>query len=180
MKKLHLVTSKDSLRPQLQHIQVKDGFVYASDCHVLVKIPVNEVFADTIAENEELYFLGEQWKSQNISKAVYLKREGLIFKAFDKKMNLIGMIEAIEANVFTKNVGQFPECNRVIPQGELEQINMLAINYKLYSNLVECFNDEATYRMEFRGNGRGVIIRNYNTKSEAIGLIMPIFLSEWR
>ena len=55
MKKLHLATGNDSLRPAMQHIQVKAGFCYATDAHILVKVPINEVFGGIVTDQDEIY-----------------------------------------------------------------------------------------------------------------------------
>jgi hypothetical protein len=177
MKKLHLVTSTDSLRPALQHIQVINGHVFATNCHILVKIPVNEVFGpDLIQPNEELYFLGEQWKKQNFSKAVRITRENNLFRALDKKGNLIGIIEAITP--FNQNL-RFPDCESVIPTGELDNISKISFNHNLYHDIVECFNLEVPlFHMEFRGQRKGIIIKSNNQQTEGFGLLMPMALDK--
>lgn len=180
MKKLHLVTSTDSLRPALQHIQVINGHVFATNCHILVKIPVHEVFGpDLIQPNEELYFLGEQWKRQNIAKAIRIVRENNTFRAFDKKGVLIGIIEAIEKEKFSSSVGRFPDCEIVIPTHEIDNINKIAFNHKLYNDLIECFNLETPiFYMEFRGERKAIIVKNGPGHTEGIGLIMPIAIDK--
>jgi hypothetical protein len=177
MKKLHLITSTDSLRPALQNIQVKNGFCYATNCHVLAKIAKIDVFGpDVISNDEEIYFPADQWKKQNFAKAVTITREGLLFKAFDKKHALLGMIQAKTAGEIE---GKFPDCETVIPTSELSSVDKISFDHSLYFNLVECFNDEGQYRMEFRGQNKGIIIRNLIDKNENIGLIMPKYLSKW-
>jgi hypothetical protein len=176
MKKLNLVTSTDSLRPALQYIQVINGHVFATNCHILVKIPVNEVFgSDVILPNEELYFSGEQLKRQNIAKAIRIVRENNTFRAFDKKGVLIGIIEAIDAEKFRSSVGRFPDCEVVIPTNELDNINRISFNHKLYNDIVECFNLESPiFHMEFRGERKAIIVKNSPGHTEGFGLLMPL------
>ena len=176
MKKLNLVTSTDSLRPALQYIQVINGHVFATNCHILVKIPVHEVFgSDIILPNEELYFSGEQWKRQNIAKAIRIVRENNTFRAFDKKGVLIGIIESIDAENFRSSVGRFPDCEIVIPTSELDNINRISFNHKLYNDIVECFNLETPiFHMEFRGERKAIIVRNSPKHTEGFGLLMPL------
>ena len=53
--KLHLATSKDkNFRKHLQYIQIKGGNAYATNCHILAKIPVNEIFKDEFNNEDEL------------------------------------------------------------------------------------------------------------------------------
>ena len=65
--KLHLSVSKDNLRPALKHIQIKGGFIYATNCHILTRIPVNEVFTDLFNNEDEL----KQFISNNNLPLVY-------------------------------------------------------------------------------------------------------------
>lgn len=182
MKKLHLLTSKDSLRPHLQYIQLKNGFCYATNCHILAKIDAEEVFLNIgIDMNEELYFSAEQWKKQGFFKASYFKREANIFKAYNLKHELIGMIEAIDADKFSQTIGKFPECDQVIPEGSLCPIDRLAFSHEFYANLIECLTDGSEqYRMEFRGETKPILLRNTTNKdSKNIGIIMPIYVKQW-
>lgn len=181
MKKLHLVTSTDSLRPALQYIQVINKNVYATNCHVLVKIPVHEVFGSGLIEpDEELYFSAEQWKRQNFSKAVTIIRDNYTFKAFDKKGVLIGIIECMNNIKFTQEVGRFPDCENVIPTGELDNINKISFNHRLYYDLIDCFNLETSiFYMEFRGERKAIIVKNGPGHTEGIGLIMPIAIDKF-
>jgi hypothetical protein len=176
MKKLHLAASTDNLRPQLQHIQVKNNFVYSTNCHILVKIPVNEVFGeDIIQNNEELYFPALQWKKQNFYKALTIIRTENIFKAYDHKMNLLGIIEAVTLTDFIEKIGRFPDCENVIPTGEIQQIDQLSINPDLYKNLIDVFNlDVPLFKMKFYGTTKPVVIENFKDQTAGIGIIMPI------
>lgn len=64
MKPIHLVTAqgKNKEKPERNYIQVKAGYVYATNGYIAIKAPVNEVFGTIdkdplIKESEELYFL---------------------------------------------------------------------------------------------------------------------------
>lgn len=177
MKKLNLIVSSDALRPALNYIQVINGHCYATNCHALVKIPNSEVFGpDIILPNEEMYFSGDQWKKQNFGKAIRIIRETNIFKAYDRKGVLIGMIESIDGIKFKNEVGRFPDCEQVVPTNELDNINKISFSHKYYFDIIECFNLETPlFHMEFRGETRCIIIKtNIHEESEGFGLLMPI------
>jgi hypothetical protein len=179
MKKLNLIVSNDDLRPALKYIQVINGHCYATNCHALVKIPNNEVFgSDIILPNEEIYFSGEQWKKQNFFKAVRIIRDNNIFKAYDRKGLLIGMLECINGVEFRDKVGRFPDCEQVIPTSELDNINKISFSHKYYFDIIDCFNLETPlFHMEFRGQTKCIIIKpNVQEHTEGFGLLMPLFL----
>lgn len=182
MKKFSKVSSNDSLRPVLAYVQVKNGFFYATNCHVLVKIPVSEVLGNSelISNDEELYFNAKQWDAQKFFKAMYITRDGMIFKAIDKKGNLIGMIEAMSAEQFRDKVGNFYDCEAILPNNDkpIEAVKCFSICSELYFNLVECLEPEnnAGIYMQFYGTTKAAILKS--TTSGGIGLIMPRYNSQ--
>ena len=182
MKKFSKVSSNDSLRPVLAYVQVKNGFFYATNCHVLVKIPASEVFGNNelISNDEEIYFNAKQWDAQKFYKAVIITREGNIFKAYDKKVQLIGMIESINAEEFNNKVGKFYNCEDVLPidTKPIEAIKGFSMHPEYYFNVCECLEPEnnAGIYMQFYGTTKATILRS--TTSGGIGLIMPRFNSQ--
>lgn len=181
MKKLHLLVSKDALRDHLRYIQLKNGFCYATNCHILAKIESKDVFGDIVSNEEEMYFSADQWKKQNFHKAAHIERENLVFKAYNHKREFLGMIEAIDADKFRQNIGNFPQCDQVIPDGPLCAVEHLAFSHEFYSNLIECLSDGSEqYRMEFRGENKAILLRNATNKDcKNIGIIMPIYVRSW-
>lgn len=179
MKKLHLITEKsDSLRPYLQYIQIRNSFAYVTNCHTLAKFPVNEIFGndELIQQDEEIYFSGQQWKKQNFSKAYYFKREGLMFSAYDKKNNLLGMIKALIKDEFIE-IGRFPDCETVIPSEYTPtEINSISFSHDLYFDLIDSMNiQNACFYMEFLGKTKVIMVKpNDPELTNAILLIMPI------
>jgi hypothetical protein len=48
--RIHLACGDDSLRPRFQDIEFHNGFAYATDAHIAVKIPIAEIFDTDNAE----------------------------------------------------------------------------------------------------------------------------------
>ena len=182
MKKFSKVSSNDSLRPVLAYVQVKNGFFYATNCHVLVKIPVSEVLGNNelISNDEEIYFNAKQWDAQKFYKAMYITRDGMIFKAIDKKGNLIGMIEAMNIEQFNDKIGKFYDCEAILPNDSkpIESVKGFSMNPEYYFNVCECLELEnnAGIYMQFYGTTKAAILKS--TTSGGIGLIMPRFNSQ--
>lgn len=177
MKKLHLTAGNDELRPIISLIVVQNNFVYSTNAHVIVKFPVKEIFgnAELIAENETLAFRSKDWKKASIFKASYFTREGMIFKAFDHKSNLLGMIEAIDQYGIDK-LGRIPYYDSVFPDDSKPECqDKLCINPEYFYNVWEAFGiHETALCMTFTGINRGIVLRDKSGSSEGIGLIMPI------
>ena len=177
MKKLHLAVSKDNLRPALMHIQVKEGYVYATNCHILVKFPIDEVFGSTedITKDSHFYIDGKQWGKFKFYNAAFFTFKDGILSAWDNKGNDLGMIKTKNENELN---GRFPDCNQVIysKEQQLESIDSISFDHELYYNLVEVFNfSKSLFKMCFYGQTKQIQVRpNDETLSNAIALIMPI------
>lgn len=174
MKALNLIASKDSLRPQLNYIQLKDEFFNVTDCNVLLKIPHLEIMNSEILEElpKEAYFLANDWKNSKIEKALYFKLNGNLIECKDKKFNTIGFLPFLDGNEFHTKVGNFPDFNNVIPKDEYkEELGTLSINPELLYNLY-CANAKDILQFSFFGKNKAIKIKF--KESEAIGLIMPI------
>jgi hypothetical protein len=177
MKKLHLAVSKDNLRPQLQNIQVKDGHVFATNCHILVKFPINEVFGENspITKDDHFYINGKEWGKFKFYNAMYFTFENDILCAKDKKGNNLGMIKVIKENELSR---PFYDCNVVIPNETKETVQLcqISFNHELYYNLIEVFNfDTPLFNMNFYGQTSTILVKsNIETDTRGLGVIMPI------
>ena len=174
MKKLHLTTGKDQFRLAQQHIQVKDGFVLATNSFVLVKFPLVEVFGENsrITDTDEFYILGADWKKQGFDKGCSFSKIDNQLEAYDKKHNLIGIIKLISADELSdKGGGRYPNIDQVIPTSDLFEISNIGINPNLLKDLCDCLGCE-TYKFEFRGTNKIIMIKGNNT--EALAGIMPV------
>jgi len=180
MKKLHLAVSKDDLRPALMHIQVKEGYVYATNCHILVKFPINEVFGENspIKENDHFYINGKEWGKFKFHSANLFVYSNGILMGLDKKGNNLGMIKTIPENDLN---GKFPDCNAVLPSETKEgvELNQISFNHELYYNLIEVFNlDTPLFNMNFYGKTSIIMVKpNIEGITNAIAVIMPIAIS---
>ncbi|HEX5555320.1 MAG TPA: hypothetical protein VFX43_18925 [Chitinophagaceae bacterium] len=176
MKPLHLCCA-DGKYPNktLQYIQVKDGVVNATDGSMLIRMPVEEVIPDIIKDGEELYFLGSEWKTLKIFKAMFIEREGLTFTAKDKKKNIIGVIRALDAEAFEKlNIGRFPDVTTVIPDGDKAYpADAFSINANKLHLLGQAFGAPfETLTLKFNGRNRIISVTHINEPGN--GYIMPL------
>ena len=109
--RMDLICASDSLRPALQCLYFKDGFVYATDSHMLVKNSFDDVLIGNFSE-EELQILNSgvllsasSYKSLLKYKYINIKADGImaqslefeIFYEFKKDLTFPN-IEAVFAN----------------------------------------------------------------------------------
>jgi hypothetical protein len=176
--KLHLAVSKDNLRPALKHIQIKGGFIYATNCHILAKIPVNELFKDVFTDQDELYILGDDWKKQGFSKCSDFKRNGNLLEAYDNKWNLQGIIKMRDKTEIIC-LGRFPDCETVIPQETAlsQSLDKISFNPSLLSDLCKLFSQNTNnFIYTFFGQTKTIKVNHKNM--QGIGIIMPIAMHD--
>lgn len=179
MKKLHLTASTDDLRPAMNYIQVKNGYCYSTDAHVLVKVPVKEVFGDIFSNEDEAYILAKDWKTAKVYAGVHFRKENNLIKVLDKKYNQIGMLEYLTADQFNNSLrGRFPDCEAVLykPDAVPAAIDAIGLDpVKLDSACKAISNSGIAYKLEFYGQNRAVKITYHD--SEAVGIVMPCILN---
>lgn len=173
MKPLHLVTStKDSFKEKFEYIQFRDGNFIATDCHILIISPQNEVLPDSIYEKlpNECYFLNTDWKNSKIDKSSYFKIENNIIECLNNKCKTLGFLRFITKESFESKFGIYPNVNNVIPDCS-EAKNKISFNPILLNNLYLA-NNRTIMQLDFSSGNRGIRV-NFKD-SEAKGLIMPI------
>lgn len=185
MKKVHLATSKDNFRPALNYFQVKNGFIYASDCHILVKLPVDEVFKnfdmifDSFSYSDEFYILGEDWKKQKMYAAQNFCEYQNILTAYGKKGETLGMLKILTASEFKEKVGVFPDCEAIIPTEDkpTESIVSISFNPTLLDKLTEAMQDNCRlFNFTFFGQRKAIVVKHNKPEeyTNGLGLIMPV------
>lgn len=173
MKPLHLVTStKDSLKEKFEYIQFKDGNFIATDCHILIISPQNEVLPDSIYNDlpKECYFLNTEWQSSKIHKACHFKIENNIIECLDRNLTTLGFLRIITKESFESKYGIYPDVNNIIPECS-EAKNQISINPTLLNNLYLANNKNAL-QLDFSSGNRGIRVKFKDSESK--GLIMPI------
>lgn len=173
--KLHLATSKDKqFRQHLQYIQIKGGFVYATNCHILARIPVNDIFGEQFNKDDEFYILGDDWKKQGFYKLTDFKKNGNLLEGYNNKWQLQGIIKMLNKDEFD-NIGRFPDCENVIYSTEkpLEAVSQISFNPSLFMDLSEALGEPLDkLQLNFYGKLKTIQIKPKN--SQKLGILTPI------
>jgi hypothetical protein len=164
------------MRPAMQHIRVKAGFVNSTNGFAVIKMPAKEVFGeDVILDSDELYFNATEWEKSKIFKAVQIVRDGLIFTGKDKKGLTISMIKAKTADIGFR----YPEVDAVLPSTEssLVAIDQIGLNPFVLLDACKVFGevDKQKFVLSFRGADKGIMISHI--ESEAICMVMPCLIT---
>lgn len=185
--KLNYLTSTDDLRPSLQHIQFNEnGYIYASDGHVLIKSTMEDVFGDnTFPELQELW---NKHSEMHIHSSEWKKIAGkellwcTVLMESDNKAIVQFKDRKSEYTVtfITKNYETFPDCEKVIPTQSLEPIDKIGIDGALFNQLTMCVKSNfntTQFKLEFRGDTRGIILTNKELEQTTF-LLMSFKVSE--
>lgn len=129
---IHLAISKDELRPAMQHVFFKDGFLYATDAHVLIK------------QYMKLHdFTDEEIKILNLK---MIHRESLIqikkydlFEVQEEGILCVGNYNqrALFQYADNESVGQYPDCDAVI-KDEHGQVSEVGIKPEFLTKISKC------------------------------------------
>lgn len=170
MKPIHKAVGKDYLRPGMLYFMVKDGFVWATNAHIAIKLSVSEVFEETIGKDEELYFEGKAWAKEHFDKTKSIYREGLVFRTDSDKE-----ITALTRSQMKNN---FPDVNRFlsdIPYKELIPMTSISFQPQHMADLCAAFGDvnQKGFDFYFYGYCNDAIVVK-NIESEGWGVIMPV------
>ncbi len=171
MKPIHKAVGKDDLRPGMLNFMVKGGFVWATNAHIAIKLPVSEVFGEEIADNEELYFSGKEWAKGKFEKADHFYRTGNTFKC-NKNLN--------EITALTKDQTEhrFPDVEHFlsgIPYKELIPMTSISFQPQHMADVCAAFGDVNQKGFDFYFYGYcddAIVVKNI--ESEGWGVIMPV------
>ena len=177
MKALNLIIDPKHYRDAYKYIQLRDGYFYATDGHILLKSPASEVFhKELLAElDSEVYFEGTNWKDAKVSSMAFHKKVGDTFELLDNKMKFLGYLKPITKDEIAKKGIRFPDCDQVlyrddVPKTELKEISL---NPDLLDRLYKA-NGKLTLKLGFYGQNKGMKVTFQD--SEAVGLLMPMNL----
>lgn len=178
MKKIHLATSKDKIRPHLEYIQIKGGFAYATNCHILVKMPLCELFgkeSELNCESYHFYIEAKEWqKNKFYNGSTFTLDGGNYLEALDSKGNRLGTIKIVTQPQF-EHIGRYPDCDSVIYSSEkpTEAVDIISFNPSLLSTLCEALGgSENKFIYTFFGRLKTIQVRNKENLS--FGILMPI------
>lgn len=177
MKALNLITDPKSYREHFKYIQLREGYFYATNGHILLKLPDSEVFpANLLAElDSEMYFEGSNWKDAKVASMATYRKVGDSFELLDNKMKFLGYLKPIKKEDFENKLSKYPDCNNVLYKSVIqnEDTKEVALNPELLDTLYKA-NGKKHLKLGFYGQNKGIKVSFQ--ESEAEGLLMPMLL----
>lgn len=170
---MHLACGADDLRPVMTNVRFKDGYMIATDAHILIKAKL-EHFTDFASD--EIALLEDKFINRHVFKRILSCREVRVTPEGIEDCNLKTLYR------FNPTKDKYPNIDAVIPKDEDQtQVNEIGMNPVLFSkvcNIISCSN-VIHCKVKFFGKDRAIIINSINHKDdELIGLIMPVKLNK--
>lgn len=171
MRPLHKIAKPHKVYETFKYVMVHNGFIYACDGIIAVKIPTSEIFcAACIPDNEKLFFLGTEWRAAKMDKAVTYQREGMYFTALDKNNNRLGIVEAHRPDgspegLWKQLEGFFNDPLPTVPTAEI------FVDAEALSTLSEVLGSPLI-KIDYRGDKKSMLVTCKANNS--VGLICPL------
>lgn len=170
--------ANDSVRPVMEYILFKDGFAYASDAHVLVRVPLEEC---TTFEEEQRALLDDCLIHKSILKYIV----GFDIVLVEKNDDGTVCLKVREGeNTITVELGKngddlkYPNAEEIL-KGSKDRtpIQKIGFNPKFIASLTAALGTDRL-KFEFASERSAVLVRPISEKSNAVGVIMPIMTTE--
>lgn len=167
---------KDSFRPVFEFVYFKDGFAYASDAHIVVRVPVEKLFEGDLTFEpsilNDVLFHASLWKKCSSYDRVDIVVEDdtpVLCVYVDTQKIKISFVRTTEGYKPPKYADIFKE-----EGGESEPIKKIAFSSALLRRLTTSMGTERV-KMFFANERAKIFVYPLNDlETEACGLIMPL------
>jgi hypothetical protein len=172
--RLDMICNNDFLRTQQSFIYFKDGYAYATNAHILVKVKLSEISTFQDAHFEIL-------ENKAIHKSVYAKllqfdRVEITPEGFKASVpDADSFIQFGYANVQHDMVNSI---NKVIADAEQDkqtEIKSFGINPVLLNTLNKLFHDTYGVELIVKAENKPIFVKW--SGHDALGLIMPVMIN---
>ena len=199
---LHKCCADDDLRIAMNFVHFMNGYAYATNAHVIVRVALTEMIEDCTPEIVEM-LNNHSISAKNYAriirhKQVELTPDGFVYNnEYDRVETLYRMYEIGEGNVikdyydknstYSKYQPIIPDMERVLPTEKdiLVPIGAIGVNLASLNNVSAGMGGENNKRIEtldlyFTGDSRAIICKKKfygdNHMEDAIGLVMPCII----
>ena len=168
---LHLLACKDDFRPALSHIYFKDGFMWVTDTHVLLKQSISH---SSIIDPEHL-------EGKNLHSSIYqmIKNKFRFVTATPEGLSCVDFFG--NKVLFSYNTSDIPDfvdnMKLVIPTGDPVEVSEIGMNLNIINLLRKgMILSPLGCKFEFRGKNKAILVTSLGIEDQ-IGLIMPVMIN---
>ena len=181
--KILLAVATDELRPTMNFIHFANGYAYASDSHILAKIPIEELIDFTLDPERSIEEHIAILNGCSIQGAIWKKIAGCkdMMKLYPPQVEgdspYIRVFATDGQDIIypfaKKDYYKAPNFESVLKRaGEETPISRICLSSGLLHKLSQALGTDCV-KMEFNGESRAVFVRPESLVSNAIGVIMP-------
>lgn len=173
--KLWKACATDEFRPVMEYILLKNGYAYASDSHVLVRVPLEEC---TTFDEEQRALLDDCLIHKSMLK--YIVGFDIVVVEKDEDGAVCLKASAGENTVTVKlvkngDVLKYPDAEKLLQsKNDRTPIQKIGLSPKLIASLTDALGADAL-KCEFDGENSAIFTRPVGESSNAIGIIMPLY-----
>lgn len=185
--KLQNIVSKDTeYRLALCYAIIQDGYVVATDCHVLVKIDLNDWLDEEVVKAMEGFALDintlktlsqTKWKDIKVNDSIITLRE-----KNGNSLDLFVKYRFTQNQTFADSNGNkltYVDYNAVIPSESNEtEMSKIGLSTKRLNEVSEALGTINGVKLTFNGHNKAIIVRpnaGYFAKnSKSLAIVMPI------
>ena len=169
----------------LEYVYFLNGYAYASDSHILVRVPLNEC---TTFDEEDIRKLDNTRIHYSLLRVLYgfseveisedTKPVGETYDELTLKRTVVLSASRMDNDIqiVLEEIDKHPDFANILDfDGERQPINALGIKAKLLNTLTEAMGAVAIKLRFTQANGK-VFVNDFADESNAIGIIMPLQL----
>lgn len=177
------IVSKDELRPALNCAVLMNGYFYATECHILIKIKAEDAF--TVETDNKVFDLDNL---KVIARAKDIIFKDKYFLVSGRKYMYAGTIDPETRKITTSEFSctphadklEYPDVESVLNTGKPTELHEIGLNPVLLDRLCKGFvgNITGAVRLELTGKSKAIKVTPTSTGIEQYGIIMPTTISE--
>lgn len=170
-KVFNCAAKNDMLRPAMNHVHFKNGYVYATDAHMLVRAKIRDISTFT---DEEIALLEGKSIHANLLKKIYshhfveIKEDG--FHASDDKQGW----EIVYLFNDEKSAPTPPNFEYILSKSEHAELDKIGLNANLLSKLTSAIGCGNNTRLDFTGSSTQIFVFEIGNVLDIKGIIMPM------
>lgn len=168
--KLETICSNDDLRPAMQCVYFKDGYVYATDAHVAIK------------QHLSLHDIDEECAKILDGKLLHKSHLQIMKKCdwFEILPNGIKSKKGMMTITHEFYDDKYPDIEKVIPKKANSSLNVLGLNAVLLKKVQDVmFQTEGQHlKLEFTKPNGAILLTTMIRPEHQVGLIMPIHVTK--
>lgn len=169
---LHQLACKDSFRPDMGHIYFKDGYMWVTDAHILLKQSIDH---SSIIDPEHL-------EGKNIHHSIYQMIKGK-FQYVTATPEGLSCKDLFGNKVmFSYSISSTPDfadnMKSVIPTGKPVEVNEIGMNLNIINRLRKgMVMSNMGCKFEFFGKNKAILVTANGIENQT-GLIMPVMIND--